>query len=197
MIELIVHDVIVRIHKDVRWPGPDPHRRILLKERGGARYLHVFAGADEGDAIALHLSGKLPARPMIYESAAQLITLGRLTVLRAVILDLDHEAALWVQAGDGAERSIRMNPPDAINLALRAGAPILADEKLLEEYGIPEAELWTTLDEENRQWQQHLAQHMFMAPEARLDFPDESEMEWRSIVPPEWRLINPAPPELE
>ncbi len=190
MIELIVQDVIVRIHKEARWPGPGAQRRVLLRERDGDRLLHLWAWADDGDGVALALAGQKPARPLIYDITAQLLAQGRLSVQRAVIADPDSLATLWVRGADGDERPLDLTPTDAVNLALRAGAPLLTDEAILGEHGIPVAELWATLEAEEAEFADHLRDHL--PPGTELMFPQAGTLEWRSIVPPEWRLFTPG-----
>lgn len=190
MVELVVHDVIVRILREVRWPGPGVQRRVLLKEKSGDRLLHLWAGTDDGDAVALQAAEKQPARPMIYDITAQTMTLGGLAVDRAVIADSDTVATLWVREANGDERALDMNPTDAINLALRFHAPILTEAGVLDEAGIPAGELFQTLEAEELEFQHHLGDHL--PPDMQLAFPTPERLEWRSIVPPEWRLIEPA-----
>lgn len=190
MIELIAQDVIVRIQKEVRWPGPGAQRRVLLRERDGDRLLHLWAWADDGDGVALELAGQKPARPLIYDVTTQLLAQGRLTVQRAVIADPDSLAMLWVRADDGEERPLDLTPTDAVNLALRAGAPIFTDEAVMAEAGIPVSELWATLEAEEAEFADHLRDHL--PPGTEIMFPQPGALEWRSIVPPEWRLFAPG-----
>jgi bifunctional DNase/RNase len=190
MIELIAQDVIVRIQKEVRWPSPGAQRRVLLRERDGQRLLHLWAWADDGDGVALELAGQKPARPLIYDVTTRLLTQGQLAVQRAVITDPDSLATLWVRDANGAERPLDVTPTDAVNLALRAGAPILTDEAILSEYGIPADELWATLEAEETEFADHLRDHL--PPGTEVMFPQPGALEWRSIVPPEWRLFTPG-----
>ncbi len=190
MIELVAQDVIVRIQKEARWPGPGAQRRVLLKERFGERLLHLWAGADDGDGIALQLAGRNPARPLIYDVTTQALARGGLTLTRAVIADPEGVATVWVRDAAGAEQALDATPTDAVNLALRAGAPVFAAAGVLEEAGIPVAELWTTLEAEEAEFQDHLRDHL--PPGTELAFPAADALEWRSIVPPEWRLFTPG-----
>jgi bifunctional DNase/RNase len=190
MVELVVHDVIVRILREVRWPGPGVQRRVLLKEKDGDRLLHYWAGADDGDAVALQVAGRQPARPMIYDITAQTMTLGGLSVDRAVLADSDTIATLWVRGANGGERALDMNPTDALNLALRFRAPLFTEANVLDEAGIPAGELFQTLEAEELEFQHHLGDHL--PPDMQVAFPTPERLEWRSIVPPEWRMIEPA-----
>jgi hypothetical protein len=190
MVELVVHDVIVRILREVRWPGPGVQRRVLLKETDGDRLLHLWAWAEDGDAVALHMSEQQPARPMIYDVTVKTMQLGGLSVDRAVIADSETIATLWVRDVNGDEHALDMNPTDAINLALRFHAPLLTDLAVLDEAGIPADELFQTLEAEELEFQAHLGDHL--PPDIQLAFPTPERLEWRSIIPPEWRLIEPS-----
>jgi len=53
---LVAQDVIVRIRRGVRYPGPGVQRRVLLRERDGDRLVHLWAGADDGDFAALAIA---------------------------------------------------------------------------------------------------------------------------------------------
>lgn len=185
--ELIVQDVIVRLHKEVRWPGPGVQRRVLLRERAGQRLLHLWAGADDGDGIALELAEQKPARPLIYDVMAQALRLGAITVERAVLTDSDTVATLWVRSARGDAHPFDLTPTDAVNLALRAQAPIVAEAAVLDEAGIPPDDLWAVLEAEEAEFAAHLRDHL--PPGVELSFPQADELEWRSIVPPEWRLM--------
>lgn len=190
MIELIAQDVIVRIQKDIRWPSPGAQRRVLLRERDGQRLLHLWAWAEDGDGVALELAGQKPARPLIYDVTTQLLAQGGLAVQRAVIADPDSLATLWVRDANADARPLDVTPTDAVNLALRAGAPILAEEAILNEHGIPADELWAALEAEEAEFADHLRDHL--PPGTELMFPQPGALEWRSIVPPEWRLFTPG-----
>jgi hypothetical protein len=190
MLELIAQDVIVRIHKEARWPGPGMQRRVLLRERDGHRLLHLWAGDDDGDGVALEIAEKKPARPLIYDVTIQSLALGTLTVARAVLADSDSIATLWLTNAEGAEQPLNLNPTDAVNLALRARAPIFIEEAVLAEVGIPADELWTALETEEAEFAAHLRDHV--PPGTEVSFPAPETLEWRSIVPPEWRLFEPA-----
>jgi len=190
MIELVPQDVIVRIHKEARWPGPGMQRRVLLREKDGDRILHLWAGDDDGDGVALEIAEKKPARPLMYDVTLQSFTLGALTVARAVLLDSDSIATLWLVNAEGVEHPLDMKPTDAVNLALRARAPIFIEEAVLAEVGIPAEELWAALEAEEAEFAAHLRDHA--PPDTEVSFPAPEMLEWRSIVPPEWRLFEPT-----
>jgi bifunctional DNase/RNase len=108
---------------------------VLLRERGGERYLPIWIGAPEATAIAYAQQGVEPPRPLTHDLMKNLLdALGHtLTEVRIVALtDNIYFASLVVDGG--LEISARSS--DAIALALRTGSPILVEDSLLDEAGV-------------------------------------------------------------
>ena len=119
----------------VRVEMPTNHPIVLLRERGGDRYLPIWIGAAEATAIAYAQQGIEPPRPLTHDLLKNVIEgLGhRLTEVRiAALKDGVFHAALVF---DGAVE-ISSRSSDAIALALRTGTEITAGESLLEEAGV-------------------------------------------------------------
>ena len=128
----------------VRVEMPTNQPIVLLRERDGDRYLPIWIGAAEATAIAYAQQGVVPPRPLTHD------------LLRNVIDELGHEldrvrivalkdgvfhAMLDLDGGAAAGGTdIESRSSDAIALALRAGAEIVADEELLDEAGVEMAE---------------------------------------------------------
>jgi uncharacterized protein len=141
----------------VRVEMPTNQPIVLLRERDGDRYLPIWIGAAEATAIAYAQQGVIPPRPLTHDLLRNVIDeLGHeLTQVRIValkegvfhaMLDLDGGAA----AGG---TDIESRSSDAIALALRAGAEIVAEEELLDEAGVEMAE---TDDDEVEKFKQFL-----------------------------------------
>jgi len=119
----------------VRVEMPTNHPIVLLRERGGDRYLPIWIGAAEATAIAYAQQGIEPPRPLTHDLLKNVIEgLGhRLTEVRIVELrDGVFHAALIL---DGTTE-ISSRSSDAIALALRTGTEIVAGETVLEEAGV-------------------------------------------------------------
>lgn len=119
----------------VRVEMPTNHPIVLLRERGGDRYLPIWIGAAEATAIAYAQQGIQPPRPLTHDLMKNVIEgLGhRLTEVRIVELrDGIFYAALIL---DGTTE-ISSRSSDAIALALRTGTEIVTGESLLEEAGV-------------------------------------------------------------
>jgi bifunctional DNase/RNase len=113
---------------------------VLLKEIGSVRYLPIWVGAVEATAIAFAQQGITSPRPMTHDLTKSIIeTLGAGldSVHLTEIKDGVFYATLNFSGGNLAGgKSISARPSDAIALALRTGAPILASEELLQTAGI-------------------------------------------------------------
>ncbi|WP_137120830.1 bifunctional nuclease family protein [Segeticoccus rhizosphaerae] len=119
----------------VRVEMPTNNPIVLLRERGGERYLPIWIGAPEATAIAYAQQGVEPPRPLTHDLMKNLLdALGHtLTEVRIVALtDNIYFASLVVDGG--LEISARSS--DAIALALRTGSPILVEDSLLDEAGV-------------------------------------------------------------
>ena len=111
---------------------------VLLRERGGERYLPIWIGAAEAAAIALSLQGVVTPRPMTHDLLKNILDDLTVEVQRIVVTELRDStfyATIALQRGtDGFEGSSR--PSDAIALAVRMSVPIFAEEGVLEEASI-------------------------------------------------------------
>ena len=122
----------------VRVELPTNQPIVLLRERGGERYLPIWIGAAEAAAIALSLQGVVTPRPMTHDLLKNILEDLTVEVQRIVVTELRDStfyATIALQRGtDGFEVSSR--PSDAIALAVRMAAPIFAEEGVLEEASI-------------------------------------------------------------
>ncbi|HRF50122.1 MAG TPA: DUF151 domain-containing protein [Anaerolineales bacterium] len=186
---LVAQDVIVRIRRGVRYPGPGVQRRVLLRERDGDRLVHLWAGADDGDFAALAIAGQTPPIATIYDVAVATWRAAGLS-LNGVWLPNPEDPARLDLMGQAGPLPQMAAPVDAVNLALRWPAPIETPDSGLAEFGIPSAELWETLLADEAAFAAELRDHL--PPDLGVAFPGSDELEWRSIVPPEWRLYRGA-----
>jgi len=141
----------------VRVEMPTNQPIVLLRERDGDRYLPIWIGAAEATAIAYAQQGVVPPRPLTHDLLRNVIDeLGHeLTRVRIVALkDGVFHAMLDLDGGAAAGGTdIESRSSDAIALALRAGAEIVAEEELLDEAGVEMAE---TEDDEVEKFKEFL-----------------------------------------
>ena len=107
---------------------------VILREKDGERVLPIWIGPGEASAIAMELAGVHFARPLTHDLFAAVVRgLGSalVRVLITKVVESTYYASLVFQR-EGEFISIDSRPSDSIALALRAEAPIFADESLLE-----------------------------------------------------------------
>jgi uncharacterized protein len=111
---------------------------LILNEVEGNRRLPIIIGTFEAQAIALELESIKPPRPMTHDLLKNVILSFDSTVKEIYINDLNEGTffaqILYEQNGEVIELDAR--PSDAIALAIRFGAPINVDSKVLNEAGI-------------------------------------------------------------
>jgi bifunctional DNase/RNase len=135
-------------------------RVVMLKEKSASRYLPIWIGHFEADAIAIPMQNVPVSRPLTHDLLGGVITQlgGRLT--QVVINELADEtfyAKLIIEA-NGRQIEVDSRPSDAIALAIRAKVPIFVEEAVLDQAGMvleseaeeaeAEASESTELDEE-------------------------------------------------
>ncbi len=113
-------------------------RVVILKEKGTNRYLPIWIGPSEADAIAVKLQNVELQRPLTHDLLQSVIgTLGA-SVDHIVVSGLKDDTfyANLVLTVAGEKLDVDSRPSDALAVAVRAGAPIFADESVLEKAGI-------------------------------------------------------------
>ena len=113
-------------------------RVVILKEKGRNRYLPIWIGPAEGDAIAVKLNDVSLSRPMTHGFACAAIEALGGTMESVVIHKLEEDAfhAKAVIRTEKGLKEIHCLPSDAMAIALIAEVPILANEEVLAEAGI-------------------------------------------------------------
>ena len=120
------------------------HRIVILKEVHAERFLPIWIGPYEAEAITISLQEMEVARPLTHDLLRNVLqTLGA-EVQRINIVDLRDDvfyARIVVQA-NGRELEIDSRPSDALALAVRVHVPIYVDDKVMREAAAePEKEL--------------------------------------------------------
>lgn len=113
-------------------------RVVILKEKSAERYLPIWIGPAEADAIAVKLQGVSVPRPLTHDLLCSVIdTLGA-NVNSIVVSDLKNDTfyAKIVLTVDGEQLEVDSRPSDALALAVRTEVPIYVDELVLDKAGI-------------------------------------------------------------
>ena len=107
---------------------------VVLKERGGNRFLPIIIGISEVTAIKMKVSGIQPPRPLTHDLFKDTIAQLGATLERIIITKLEFNtffAKLVLQTKEGERREVDARPSDSIAVALRLDAPIFVAEEVL------------------------------------------------------------------
>jgi len=113
-------------------------RVVILKEKEADRYLPIWIGPSEADAIAVKLQDVTVPRPLTHDLLRSVIdTLGA-TINSIIVSELKNDtfSAKIILNVDGGQMEVDSRPSDALALAVRAGVPIFAEETVLDRAGI-------------------------------------------------------------
>ncbi len=113
-------------------------RVVILKEKDADRYLPIWIGPNEADAIAVKLQGVTVPRPLTHDLLRSVIdTLGA-SIHSIIVNDLRNDTfyAKILLEFDGNKVEVDSRPSDALALAVRAEVPIYAEEMVLDKAGI-------------------------------------------------------------
>ncbi len=113
-------------------------RVVILREKDSDRYLPIWIGPTEADAIAYRLQDVSVARPQTHDLLSTVIDeLGasvRSIVVNEMTDDIFYARIQLDQNGRSLEVDSR--PSDAIALAVRAKVPIYVEEAVLDAHGV-------------------------------------------------------------
>ncbi|MDE2900806.1 MAG: bifunctional nuclease family protein [Chloroflexota bacterium] len=117
-------------------------RVVILKEKDADRYLPIWIGQFEADAIAVKLQEVKVPRPLTHDLLGNVIDAMGGVVKRVVVSDLQNDtfyAKIILEYGDntnGHSKEVDSRPSDALALAVRTGVPIFVDEGVLSKAGV-------------------------------------------------------------
>jgi bifunctional DNase/RNase len=123
------------------------HRIVVLKEENGVRFLPIWIGPFEADAITLQLQGIDAPRPLTHDLLKKVIEMLGGEVLHILISGLEKNTyfARIVLDVDGDTVEVDSRPSDAIALGVRVNAPIYVAEEVMDQAGLqPEEEISLT-----------------------------------------------------
>jgi len=111
---------------------------VLLKTVAGNKFLPIWIGHAEAAAILMKLQGTETPRPMTHDLMSHMLGELNAEVARITVTELRDNTfyALITLRSDAAEIEIDSRPSDALALAVRANAPIFADDKVIEDSAI-------------------------------------------------------------
>jgi len=121
-----------------------PQRLVVLKQVGSERYLPIWVGPYEAEAITVALQEVEMIRPLTHDLLKNVFGAFNARIKRIEIVKLQNEIFYGniVAEVDGREIDVDSRPSDAIALSVRAHVPILVHHSVMEEAGIiPEQDI--------------------------------------------------------
>jgi hypothetical protein len=130
MIEVIIDSIRVSLMSQ--------HRIVVLKEMNGERYLPIWIGPFEADAITVELQEVPPPRPLTHDLLKSIIRELGGRVVHVLVSDLRNDVyyARIVIEINGRQIEIDSRSSDAIALAVRVKAPIYVAETVMNQAAI-------------------------------------------------------------
>src|SRR5512135_2732900 len=136
MVEVVIDSIRVSLISQ--------QRIVILREVNADRYLPIWIGIYEAEAIALALQDVEVARPLTWDLLKNLFSILDARIIRVEVTSL-HDDTYYgniVAEVDGRKLDIDSRPSDAIALAVRAHVPILVSRPILDSVGVvPEEDL--------------------------------------------------------
>jgi len=113
-------------------------RVVILKEKDAERYLPIWIGPSEADAIAVKLQGVAVPRPLTHDLLRTVIDALGATINSIIVSDLKNDTfyAKIILNVDGGQMEVDSRPSDALALAVRTEVPIYAEETVLDKASI-------------------------------------------------------------
>ena len=130
LVEMVVESVRVNLQTY--------QRVVVLKEKGSDRYLPIWIGNNEADAIVIQLQSVPVPRPQTHDLLKSVVTQLGGKVTRVVVTDLSDDvfyARINIDI-EGKHIEVDSRPSDAIALAVRVQAPIYAEDSVLDKAGV-------------------------------------------------------------
>ena len=121
-----------------------PQRLVVLKQIGSERYLPIWVGPYEAEAITVALQEVEMIRPLTHDLLKNVFGAFNAQIRRIEIVKLQNEIFYGniVAEVDGREVNVDSRPSDAIALSVRAHVPILVHFSVMDEAGIiPEQDI--------------------------------------------------------
>jgi uncharacterized protein len=145
MVEVVIDSIRVSLISQ--------QRIVILREVDADRYLPIWIGIYEAEAIALALQDVEVARPLTWDLLKNIFTILDARIIRVEVTSL-HDDTYYgniVAEVDGRKLDIDSRPSDAIALAVRAHVPILVSRPILDSVGvIPEDDMQETSKEKDQ-----------------------------------------------
>ena len=121
-----------------------PQRIVILRDKNTDRYLPIWVGPYEAEAITVALQEVEISRPMTHDLLKNVFNTFKALLVRVEIQSLKDDVFYGniVVELDGESIHIDSRPSDAIALAIRAHIPIMASQEVMDKASIvPEEDI--------------------------------------------------------
>ncbi|MCH9721098.1 MAG: bifunctional nuclease family protein [Actinomycetia bacterium] len=119
----------------IRVEQPANQPVLMLREEGGDRYLPIWIGPNEANAIILEQQGVEPARPLTHDLFRDVIAALGHSLTEVRIVDL-QEGTFYADLIFDKGVRVSARPSDSVAIALRVGVPIYVEDAVLDEAGL-------------------------------------------------------------
>lgn len=136
MVEVVIDSIRVSLMSQ--------QRIVILREAEAERYLAIWIGVYEAEAITLALQEVEVARPLTWDLLKNVFQSLHARILRVEVVALREDTFYGniVAEVDGNTIRVDSRPSDALALAVRAHVPIFVDRSVMDAAGIiPEEDL--------------------------------------------------------
>jgi len=136
MVEVVIDSIRVSLMSQ--------QRIVILREAHAERYLPIWIGVYEAEAITIALQSVEVARPLTHDLLKNVFQALNARLIRVEVSSLKDDTFYGniVAEVDGRTLNIDARPSDALNLAVRAHIPILVARSVMDAAGItPEEDL--------------------------------------------------------
>jgi bifunctional DNase/RNase len=136
MVEVVIDSIRVSLMSQ--------QRIVILRESNADRYLPIWIGVYEAEAITIALQEVEVARPLTHDLLKNVFGSLNARVLRVEVLALRDDTYFGNIVVEANNRTLNIDarPSDALNLAVRAHVPILVARSVMDAAGItPEEDL--------------------------------------------------------
>jgi len=121
-----------------------PNRLVVLKEINSERYLPIWVGPYEAEAITIALQEVEMSRPLTHDLLKNVFNAFKARIMRVEIVKLENDTyyGTIVAEFEGKEVRVDSRSSDAIALSVRAHVPILVHASVMEKGSItPEEDM--------------------------------------------------------
>ena len=130
MVEVVIDSIRVSLMSQ--------QRLVILREMNMDRYLVIWIGMYEAEAITMALQDVKVARPLTWDLLKSVFNTLNARVVRVEVVALRDDTffgSIIVEA-DGRTIAIDARPSDALALAVRTHVPVLVDRDVMDSAGI-------------------------------------------------------------